>query len=145
MLPNGFHDLCRGIGRFLHCLISALCCFLRVLALAAFGGCVFPANGAFLLPAGIRVAGKLRILFKFLCFQRLDIRFVQLPLRFFSLPIGFHLMRVIRMFTHLQGRVSRFVGFQHSVNGDVIVLIGLRDLPMQLISRCSQGFLHGMG
>ena len=98
---NGFPG---GIADLFCSLLSVLRCVLYGSAAFPALGCgVFPANGTLLLPAGIGIAGELRMLLPVLLFHHTDVSLIQPLFRFFQPLVGTHLMRMIGMFTHLQG------------------------------------------
>ena len=94
---------------------------------------IFLADGAFLLPAGERIAGKLRILRAMFGLQIPDVGFIQRTFSILRLLIGAQLVRVIGMFTHLQGRGAEPVALKHSAFGSIVIFVGLCQLLVQLI------------
>ena len=97
---NGFPG---GIADLFCSLLSVLRCVLYGSAAFPALGCgVFPANGTLLLPAGIGIAGELRMLLPVLLFHHADIGLIQTLFRFLQPLIGPHFVGVIGVFTHLQ-------------------------------------------
>ena len=94
---------------------------------------IFPADGTLLLPAGERIAGKLRILRAMFGLQIPDVGFIQRTFSILRLLIGAQLMCMISMFAHLQGGGTEPVALQHRAYRGVVIFIGLCKLLMQLI------------
>ena len=78
--------LCRGFGGFDR--IPG--------AFSGFGGGVLPLDGLLLLPAGVGIAGKLRILLLSILFQRVQIGAIRTPFCFFRIPIWLHFSVSVR-------------------------------------------------
>ena len=94
---------------------------------------IFLADGAFLLPAGERIAGEFRILHTMFGFQIPYVSFIQRTFSILRLLIGAQLVCMISMFAHLQGGGTEPVALQHRAYRGVVIFIGLCKLLMQLI------------
>ena len=62
-----------------------------------------------------------------------DVGFIQRTFSILRLLIGAQLVRVIGMFTHLQGRGAEPVALKHSAFGSIVIFVGLCQLLVQLI------------
>ena len=94
---------------------------------------IFLADGAFLLPAGERIAGEFRILHTMFGFQIPYVSFIRRTFSILRLLIGAQLVCMISMFAHLQGGGTEPVALQHRAYRGVVIFIGLCKLLMQLI------------
>ena len=143
MLPDCIYRFARDLAGLLSRLVSGFGCRVNG-AFSAFGGSILPADRPLLLPSGIGIAGELRMFLLTLGLQELDVRLIQLLFGFHCLPVVPHVLRVIGMLTGLQGSFPYVVGFQYGIDRRVIIIVGLRDLPVQLISRGPDGFFNGV-
>ena len=91
--------------------------------LTGFRGGVFLLDGPFLLPAGIGIALKLRVLVLCLFIQRLDVGFIRLDLGAFGGTVGLELVGAVGAAPQPVAALGGFLQLVGALQTDVILLI----------------------
>ena len=145
MPADGPHDFCRGFACFFNSLFCILCGVVCLFALSGFDGGILTTDSAFLLPPGERIAGEPRVFLLPFGFKKPDVGAVQFLFRFLYLAVAVFGNSMSHVIAGLKDGFPHVISLQRRIRRRVVILIGSRGLPVQLVSCVPHSFLYGMG